>query len=90
MLQGETLIDTMQQLAWEALEEGKSVLAEVEKVGDRMTRADVLFNTVEMQMLGLRGTQFAWPTGTAVQILTLLFARGLLRAGDNRRREESL
>ena len=86
MLQGETLIDTMQQLAWEALEEGKSVLAEVEKVGDRMTRADVLFNTVEMQMLGLRGTQFTWPTDTAVQILTLLFARGLLRAGDNRRR----
>ena len=54
MLQGESLVDTMLQLSWESLQEGKAVLAEVDKVGDKLTSADVLLNTVEMQMLGIR------------------------------------
>ena len=53
MLQGESLVDTMLQLSWESLQEGKAVLAEVDKVGDKLTSADVLLNTVEMQMLGI-------------------------------------
>jgi hypothetical protein len=48
--QGESLVDTMLQLSWEALQEGKSVLADIEKVGDRLTRADVLLNIVDMQV----------------------------------------
>ena len=54
MMQGESLVDTMLQLSWESLQEGKNVLVEVENVGDKLTRADVLLNTVDMQMLGIR------------------------------------
>lgn len=53
----------MLQLSWEALEEGKNVLAEVEKVGDKLTRAEVLLNVVDMQMLGLKQVE-------AVQVAT--------------------
>jgi hypothetical protein len=62
MMQGESLVDTMLQLSWESLQEGKNVLAEVEKVGDKLTRAEVLLNTVDMQMLGIR-------EAAAVQVL---------------------
>ena len=41
MTQGETLIDTMLQLSWEGLQEGKSVLQGVEAVGDQILRAEV-------------------------------------------------
>ena len=40
----------MLQLSWEALQEGKSVLTEVDTIGDRITRADVLLNMVDMQV----------------------------------------
>mmetsp|Transcript_49185 Transcript_49185/g.76755 ORF Transcript_49185/g.76755 Transcript_49185/m.76755 type:complete len:278 (-) Transcript_49185:1937-2770(-) len=54
MHQGESLIDTMKQLSWEAMQEGKSVLAESEKAGDRLIRAEVLMKVIDMQMLGLK------------------------------------
>lgn len=43
-------MDTMLQLSWEALQEGKSVLSGVESIGDQLTRADVLLNIVDMQV----------------------------------------
>ena len=54
MQQGESLVDTMGQLSWEALQEGKSVLAGVEQTGDKLIQAEVLLNTVNMLMLGLQ------------------------------------